>query len=249
MAPTAVVIGVVGYCCWPYLGGSTVAPVEAASKLPEISAALLSPTIEPAPDRDPFGATRQAQMDVPEGDTAANATVGPHGTAARTGPSSTLGSVPGATPGASGTAPAGQGSGPTKDKTIALSGLALNATCIQGDRRIAVINGRQYAQGESLSVSNFTTEPYIVTEIQPYKVLLAFQGASAELTYSNQFHAPSPSPPEPNKVVDPRPANPVPSADTQTTPRIEAATPPDTSGPSQAIAEPAADMESEALHE
>jgi hypothetical protein len=185
IAPTAVVICAVGYCCWPYMGGSTATPAEAPNKLPEISAALLSPAIEPAPDRDPFGATSQAQMDTPEDDKPAKAAVGQHGAAPRTGPDSASG--------AGGTAPAGKGHDPTKDLANALSGLALNATYIQGDRRIAVINGRPYAQGESLSVSNSTSDPYIVAQIHPYKVLFACQGESAELTYPDPARPPSPS--------------------------------------------------------
>jgi hypothetical protein len=244
MAPTAVVICAVGYCCWPYMGGSTATPAEAPNRLPAISAALLSPAIEPAPERDPFGGTSQAQMDDDESedDEPAKAAAVPagrqvvqHGTAPRT--------VPDSAPEASGTAPAGKGPGPTKDKANALSGLALNATYIQGDRRIAVINGRPYAQGESLSISNSTSDPYIVAQIHPYKVLFACQGESAELTYPD-----SARPPSPDYSGEPVGVSPRTPLDGRFVRRL---TPPGspTRFPEEARAESTADREGDAPHE
>lgn len=56
MAPTAVVLAAVCYCCWPYFSGENPAKVASDdSKLPEISPGLLSPEIVPSRGRDPFG--------------------------------------------------------------------------------------------------------------------------------------------------------------------------------------------------
>ena len=58
MAPTGAVVMIVGYCVWPYvLAGSTEADAKSAAKLPEISSTLLSPSIPPMSERDPYQST------------------------------------------------------------------------------------------------------------------------------------------------------------------------------------------------
>ncbi len=66
-----------------------------------------------------------------------------------------------------------------------LSGVALEATCIAGDRRLALIDGRLYAPRETLSTSNPSAPPYKIVDVFPYKVLLESEGKTVELKYSD----------------------------------------------------------------
>src|SRR5205085_1160462 len=55
-----------------------------------------------------------------------------------------------------------------------LSGLALNATWIRGNRRIAMINGQFYAEGEAVKdISNKGT-PYVLAQVHTDRVLMQF---------------------------------------------------------------------------
>ena len=74
--------------------------------------------------------------------------------------------------------PSGNDAGP-------LSGVALEATCIVGERRLALINGRLYAPRETLSTSNSSAPPYKIVDVFPYKVLLESEGKTVELKYSD----------------------------------------------------------------
>ena len=66
-----------------------------------------------------------------------------------------------------------------------LEGLTLDATCIVGNQRLAVINGRLYAAPELLLESSSATSPPKIVNVLPYKVLLEWGGKTLELTYSN----------------------------------------------------------------
>jgi hypothetical protein len=67
-----------------------------------------------------------------------------------------------------------------------LAGLALGAIYIQGDRRVALINDRVYAQGERLAISASAAEPCIVSQISADRVLLLYRGQTVELEYAGQ---------------------------------------------------------------
>src|SRR5260370_34544911 len=54
MATIAFVAAVLGYFCWPYADGPLSKSPATAAKTLEIPTALLSPSAESAPDRDPF---------------------------------------------------------------------------------------------------------------------------------------------------------------------------------------------------
>ncbi|MEN6449783.1 MAG: hypothetical protein ABFC96_04750 [Thermoguttaceae bacterium] len=79
-----------------------------------------------------------------------------------------------------------------------LDAFRLEATCIVGDRRLAVINGRLYAPDEPLieppradskaAPKGVAAEPLVVgkiVDVMPYKVLLECQGKTLELSYSD----------------------------------------------------------------
>ena len=74
----------------------------------------------------------------------------------------------------------------TPDKPIdPLAGLTLDATCIVGGQRLAMISGRLYAAKETLSAGKSSTPAYKVVDVLPYKVLLENDGKTVELTYSD----------------------------------------------------------------
>jgi hypothetical protein len=150
IAPTAIVLAVMGYLCWPYFNEAPDAPDETKeNKLPVIATALLSPPPEPAPDRDPFkqpGQTKSAAPVAPKPKTPATARS-------------------------------------LADAVNTMNGQVLNATYIHGERRLALISNRIYAEGEELKSQSSTASPLTVARIYPDKVLLRRDGVTLELKY------------------------------------------------------------------
>ncbi len=206
LAPRAVVVGLVAFGVWPTL---TQFFSEERSKppepLPELAAALLSPKPPPLPTRDPFGLATPGKP-APLKNLAAkqDARSGPLALAAlasskKTGASDRAGGKP----------------------VDPLVGFALTGTCIMGDQRLAVINGRLYAPQEILAIDKPATSkpsaskpaaskpivnnslasklvvepspasPYQIIDVLPYKVLLAHDGEVLELVYSNVTSGPA----------------------------------------------------------
>jgi hypothetical protein len=71
------------------------------------------------------------------------------------------------------------------------AGLVLNATCIVGQQRMAVINGHVYKEKESVPRAGEETASCILTEILPRKVLLLCDGATLQLSYLNTAATPA----------------------------------------------------------
>lgn len=71
------------------------------------------------------------------------------------------------------------------------AGLVLNATCIIGQQRMAVINGRVYKEKEIIPRPGDETTSCIVTDILPHKVLLSYQGKTLQLGYVNVVAKPT----------------------------------------------------------
>jgi hypothetical protein len=179
-----VVVGLVAFGVWPavsqFLADEKPKP---PGKVPEFAAALLSPKLPPPPKRDPFGLTTPSK---------------PSSTGDLTRPGGGVGQLP-----LSGFASNQKPSGKPVDP---LSGLILTGTCIMGNQRLAVINGRLYAPRETLatgrpaankstsakSVADKPATSYQVLEVLPYKVLLAYDGQVLELGYSNVTSGPGP---------------------------------------------------------
>jgi hypothetical protein len=65
------------------------------------------------------------------------------------------------------------------------SGLVLNATCIVGEQRMAIINGRVYKEKETIERPGDGAASCVLTEIFPHKVLLSCQGETVQLSYLN----------------------------------------------------------------
>ena len=77
------------------------------------------------------------------------------------------------------------GSASRKNLSNALIGLSLNATYIRGHQRVALINGKEYAQGELLGSSESAAQRCIVAQILPQRVLIQCEGRIAELNYTD----------------------------------------------------------------
>jgi hypothetical protein len=149
IAPTAIVAAVLGYLCWPYFTDpEAAAGQKKESTLPVLTAALLSPPPEPAPDRDPFSQGKNWSAAV---------------TAKK--PKATVKKPP-----------------PVENT---LTGQALNATYIHGERRLALISGQVYAEGEPLKGQNSSSSLLTVARICPDKVILRRGGETLELRYAS----------------------------------------------------------------
>ncbi len=146
IAPTMVVLAVIGYCCWPEPGVTRVASTD---KTREISQASLKPQAAPTPNRDPFeGSTKKE---------------------------------PAPKEPAKSTAPVAKPV-PTEDLAKQVASLTLKATFLSGERRLALINDRFYAEGESL-LATTSKIAYRITAVDAQCVVLEHQGQRVELKY------------------------------------------------------------------
>ncbi len=180
--PRALALAVVGYCLWPSMMAFFSTPkTTVPKKTPELTAALLSPKLPPAPIRDPFSentATLASSLkNVLRSTVKSSAGVG------RTKPSAAK--TPTIKTDRRVTTGARAGGKPTAKRTDNSGRLTLEATCIVGDRRLALINGRLYAPKETLSLPGLSATPYEVINVLPYKVVLKCGENSMELTYPN----------------------------------------------------------------
>lgn len=202
-APTAIVFAAVGYCCWPYLEEKRTHPAaQDAKKLPEIGRAQLSPTIVPATDRDPFGLTLPPKL-VNDANDKTKA-----GTGSIESPVKAK-SEP-ADKAADPAAPAQAEAVPQPVVVkIDTSVLTLNATFLGGARRVAMINSKEYAEGDVLDQTDLQPKPPTITKIFQHRVLLERQGQTAELFYPHSTPKSDDAPnPAPNPAPNARPAVP-----------------------------------------
>ncbi len=203
-APTAIVLAAVGYCCWPYLEDPGHRPKMEEKKLPEIAASVLSPTIKPAPGRDPFGMTGEVDMFK-----VLEASTGKKGA-----------TKPGEGPPAKKLTPAEEKAAREKEKEeaakkaaeaaeiarkavaqdlkVALNSTTLNATYLRGTHHVAVINREVFKEGQTLD--NLSTRPIKIAKIAPRKVLLELEGQTVELTYETSSTSQESGPPVPDAV-------------------------------------------------
>lgn len=170
VAPSAVILAFVGYCVWPSLSEmmSDQPPPKAPVKVPALAASLFSPTMAPVPTRNPWGGLDAASLAAAK----AAAKEVAEKEAAKTADTTT------------GT-PASSAAAKTPNKPVdPLAGLKLDATCILGNQRMAMINGQMCALHEKLPAENSSTSPKVVG-VFPYKVLLEYEGKTVELKYSD----------------------------------------------------------------
>ena len=184
LVPRAIVLATVGYCVWPTLADFASQPeTKPAKKLVELTASLLTPTLPSSPDRDPFRP--------------ANSKPAAKATAAKTTGIATAAAAKKDTPNAATETSAADKvlGGAAKGRAVSepavnpLGGLVLNATCIRGDMRMALINGKLYQPKDKLPAAAPGAPPCVVAEILPYKVLLECRGKTLELCYSDRVTA------------------------------------------------------------
>jgi len=168
MAPRVIVLAAVAYCAWPSVSELTSESTPPpAKKVADLPAALFSPAMPPCPARNPFGGKDAAAL------------------AAATRSPAAAGET-GARP-----KPAASAAAKLPDKPLdPLGGLKLDATCILGDQRLAMINGQLYASREKLPAGN-AAPPFRIVSVLPYKVLLERDGKTLELTYANVASRPA----------------------------------------------------------
>ena len=166
VAPLAVVLAFVGYCIWPSVPALLSDPPRSKppEKIEEISAAMFSPKMPPAPTRNPWGgmdaATLAASKNAEEEKSSELA-------------DKLAESLADAAP-----------EQPTMQPGDLLKELTLDATCIGGEQRLTVINNQMYALHQMLSEPNPTTPPCKIIDVRPYEVLLECQGKTLALRYS-----------------------------------------------------------------
>jgi hypothetical protein len=164
LAPRVVVTAVVSYCIWPSLSVMLSPPTPPPPvKQPELAESLLSPKMLTPPSRNVFFTKAAEEAVVKEMRTAA------------------------AKAKAAGKGQKGSEADSTPDKPPVnpLLGLKLEATYIAGNSRLALINGHVYAVRDNLpSVANAKSKVTIV-DVRPEEVLLAFEGKSFVLTYTD----------------------------------------------------------------
>jgi hypothetical protein len=158
LAPHAVVLAAVLYWIWPNLvDGSPKAETKPAATSSEFTAATLTPTFPQPPKRNPFGGLLTDSIArAQSGATATKAADGNHANTAD-----------------------------KKANSGKAEGHVLNATCIVGNQRLAMIDGRLYAVQESLPPGSAAGASYKIVKVLPYKVLLEREGKTLELTYSD----------------------------------------------------------------
>jgi hypothetical protein len=170
--PILIVGAILGFLCWPYVDEHPPRPKEVDStKALKSLVASLSPPEAPAPLRDPF----DSRATVRSGRRKAGKTPAAAGAAAL-----------------AGSAPGGAAAKPPSRAPV---DLALQATHLRGDRRIALINGAVYAEGDQIKPTGPTAATYTVTRIYPHRVVLESASQALELTYPAHDAKPNPGPP------------------------------------------------------
>lgn len=178
MAPSAIMIAAVGYCCWPYLHQPDVRPVTASkevSKAHEIPLELLTPDVGAAQPRDPFDLKAKLEKDSKSGLVAAKKK-GEEGL----NPESAV-----AIAAREEAARKSAAEKAAKELREALDGLELNGTYVSSRQRVAVINSQLYAEGQTVRPANAKAKSFVVSQISQHKVVLKLEAQTAELSYHN----------------------------------------------------------------
>jgi hypothetical protein len=170
LVPIGVVAGAMGYFCWSHLDAPAVMapPAKAATKAPELTAAMLSPLAAPDLDRDPFA---PPAVEVPPEPAARELAKQAKAMSAPGKPET--GAQDNKTPDAGSTA-----------STPRIEGLVLSGTYVRGDRRMAVINGLLYSEGEQITSAGPTAVAASVARVDVDRVILNMEGRHAQLAYA-----------------------------------------------------------------
>jgi hypothetical protein len=165
VAPSAVVLAFVGYCIWPSVAGMISEPPrpKPAEKLPPLAASLFTMTLSPPPTRNPWGGkdveTLAKIKKAKEAKIAEDISSKMNSDAKEV--------------------------KPTIQPIDLLRSLTLDATCIGGGQRLAIINDRMYGLQELLRETDPGSPPCKIIDVSPYEVLLECQGKTLQLRYAN----------------------------------------------------------------
>ena len=163
IVPSMIVLAAVGWAVWPYLESPGLSPTSKTRDV-EVSSALLAWVAGRTPDRDPF---RSPSVPAAVGSTRAPRP-GPGEKVPKAGLANTMLEARRA----------------EVDVRATLPGkVALSATSIHGTRRMAVLNGRVYAEGESVQGID-APNPVVLAAIHPASVRLCYGGESVAIAFS-----------------------------------------------------------------
>jgi hypothetical protein len=165
LAPRIIALAAVGYCVWPSLAALVSGPETkpaAAGKSEQVAAK--TPAKPPTATRDPF-LDHIALAAEAEEQTAQEAKSAGKNKGKMTAGQSAEKALSGA--------------------ADPLAGLSLEATCIMGNQRLAVINGRLYGPKDVLAAGVSGGTNRRVVDVQPHKVVLDCNGTLRELHYAN----------------------------------------------------------------
>lgn len=167
IAPSAVAIAFVGFCIWPSVSAltSTPKPPPQQKKSAELANSLLTCKLGPPPTKNPWGGKDAASLAKQKNAASEATSVAAAAIETSSGNRATL-----------------------------LADVRLDATCIFGDRRMAVINGRLYSVRETIAAATPGGPSYKLLSVFPHTVLLQSGSRVVELAYSNVVGRPSTSP-------------------------------------------------------
>jgi len=160
--PTLTVMAMAVLCCWPYLVGDDALVIPEAMKVPKGLAAALDSESSNRNKRNPF----DEAADEPEAATTVETPIKVD--TKDIGVTQQLQTVA------------------AEIKNHSLTGLTLQATCISGRNRSALINGDLYEVGDDLGVANSLEVPMRVTWIDENAVVLRAEDRSLVLSYPNK---------------------------------------------------------------
>lgn len=165
LAPILMSFAMVGYCCWECVGEPRQDFGTNRKRLPQVTHSMLSPTIEPAHGRDPFYSpastpVSKTKIQIPQ-------TPDTQSTKVAATARDTL----------------ARQSQPQINIADAVNGLVLNGTFIQKNCRVAIINGHFYSPGDALLSGGESSEPFVVTHVEPLCVTVAGHGQSMAIAY------------------------------------------------------------------
>jgi hypothetical protein len=159
MTPTIALFSLVSYCCWTELDPpASSGPTKSDEKQAEITVGMLTPGSTPAPDRNPFQTTSLSKADEKPRDAKVSGLLSDKKDAKAT---------------------AAQLTKPPPQ-------LMLKGTFIQGTRRVALINDRVYAEGETLTAIKTDPGSLVLAQVHPDKVLLQQGTQRFELKYTSR---------------------------------------------------------------
>ena len=172
LAPIAVVAAMIVWCCWGYLEPGPGTTVGRGPELARIAPELYAPPNEPVSPRDPFRPVRAKRAVPPEKPKVVQKNARPKPSIKKPAKAAEETAIPSVV------------AVHVSPRDI-LNRFTLGGTYIRGDRRVAIINGQVFRQGQTIPISRVSKDICTITEIGQYRVVLRHQGRNMELTYQN----------------------------------------------------------------